>query len=178
MNNHTLHLHLTQWLELPGDLADPTYFMTPYPAPLDTKFHALSTLYLEIDPPQQQYLTNFFAHNITPTPSSETTNTRFDNAIIYMRRAARCIMSAPDESLLRLGLAAAAWTEGQVDNHDLLISLAFLYHAATRAGINPAPHFEVIAAIAGSQGQTTLRAFLHCDVKTVRRMVRHYEGTC
>ena len=178
MENQTFHLRLAQWDIMAGDLEEQEYFMSVYPAPQDEKFHALSVLYLESDSQQQRDLTNFFASGLAAVAFSCTAAARFDNAIIYMRRVARCIRSAADSSLLRLGLAAAAWTEGRVESHDLLISLAFLYHAATRAGIDPVAHFDTIAGAAGPQSQAALRAFLHCDVATVRRMVGHYEGTC
>jgi hypothetical protein len=178
MENKNFHQHLVQWNRMPGDLEEQEYFMSVYPAPLDAKFHALSALYLEGSPQQQRDLTDFFASGTAANAVDGSAYARFDNAIIYMRRVARCLESAADSSLLRLGLAAATWTEGRVSNHDLLISLAFLYHAAARVGMDPAPHFATIAATARPQSQEALHAFLHCDVVTVRRMVQHYEGTC
>jgi hypothetical protein len=178
MERKTFYLRLGQWDMMPGDLEGREYFMSVYPASLDAKFHALSALYLEGSLQQQWDLPNFFAAGTAAVSPSHSACARFDNAIIYMRRVARCITSVADGSLLRLGLVAAALTESRVDSHDLLISLAFLYHAAARAGIDPAPHFATIAATARPQSQEALRAFLHCDVSTVRRMVQHYEGTC
>jgi hypothetical protein len=178
MESKTFYQRLVQWKMMPGDLEEKEYYMSVYPASLDAKFHALSTLYLEGSPLQQWDLLNLFAAGTSAVSPSHAACARFDNAIIYMRRVARCIRSIADGPLLRLGLAAAALTEGRVDSHDLLISLAFLYHTAARVGINPAPHFATIAATARPQSQEALRAFLHCDVATVRRMVQHYEGTC
>jgi hypothetical protein len=178
MENKTFHQHLVQWNMMPGDLEEQEYFMNVYPAPLDAKFHALSALYLEGSPQQQRDLTDFFASGTAANAADGLASARFDNAIIYMRRVARCLGSVSDSSLLRLGLAAAAWTERRTGNHDLLISLAFLYHAAARSGIDPVPYFDTIASTAGPQSQAALQAFLHCDVTTVRRMVQHYEGTC
>ncbi len=178
MQEEIFHQLLAQWRQMPGDLEEREYFMSVYPAPLDAKFHVLSALYLESSSQQQQLLIDCFIHSTAPTPSPGSGNAHCDNAIIYMRRIARSVRSAADGDLLRLGVAAAAWTEGRADSHDLLVSLAFLYHAAARAGIDPLPCFEDIATLAGEQTQEALRAFLHCEASTVRRMVQHYEGTC
>jgi hypothetical protein len=176
MENTTFHQHLVHWATMPGDIEEHQYFMSIYPAPLDTKLSTLSTLYLEGNPQQQAELRQFFAsHKCSTFPSAYA---RFDNALIYMRRISRCIRTLADSSFLRLGLAAAAYTEGQVDSHDLLVSLAFLYHTATRAGIDPIPSFGTVAVTAGPQAQKALQAFLHCEASTARRIVQHYEGTC
>jgi hypothetical protein len=177
MEDRTFYRHLIHWDVMPGELEEKEYFMSVYPAPLDAKFHALSALYLQGSQQQRMSLIDCFATG-TAISFPHSTHARFDNVIIYMRRIARCLSSAADSFLLRLGLTAAALTENQVESHDLLVSLAFLYHAASRAGIDPVPEFDRIAAIASPQVQEALRAFLHCDVSTVRRMVQHYEGTC
>ena len=178
MDNRTFQTRLAQWPTMPGDIEGKEYFMSVYPAPLDTKFHALSALYLEGSPHQQMQLTQFFTSGGCAVVPQQSSYARFDNALIYMRRVSRCIETVAHSSFLHLGLAAAAYTEGRVDSHDLLVSLAFLYHAATRAGINPVPAFDAVAATAGARAQEALRAFLYCEAWTPRRMVQHYEGTC
>lgn len=178
MDNRTFHTQLVQWQKLPGDIEEQEYFMSVYPAPLDAKLTALSTLYLEGSRQQQVQLRHFFASNECSAAPLRSRYARFDNALIYMRRAARCIKSTAESARLRQALAAATYTEGQVDTHDLLVSLAFLYYTATRAGIDPVPAFDEAAAIAEPQAQEALRAFLHCEAATARRIVQHYEGTC
>ncbi len=178
MDNQTFHLRLAQWTAMPGDIEEKAYFMRAYPDPLDTKFHALSALYLEGNPQQQTQLKHFFASDecsITPLLSLYA---RFDNAVIYMRRVSRSMRTATDGALLRQGLAAAAYTDGHVDPHDLLVSLAFLYSAATRVGLDPVPTFNDVAATAGLQAREALRSFISCDASTPQRIVQHYEGTC
>ena len=177
MEDKTFCQRLTHWDMMPGELEEKEYFMSVYPAPLDAKFHALSALYLLGSQEQRRNLIDCFATG-TAISFPYSTHARFDNVIIYMRRVARCLRSAADSFLLRLGLAAAALTENRVESHDLLVSLAFLYCSALRAGIDPVPEFDRIAAIASPQVQEALRAFLRCDLSTVRRMVQHYEGTC
>lgn len=170
--------HLLAWAKMPGDIEDQSYFMNLYPAPLDTKLTALSELYMEGNPKQQEQLRQFFASDQCSVVPLQLSYARFDNALIYMRRISRCIRTTADEALLRSGLAAAAYIEGRVDAHDLLVSLAFLYHTATRAGIDPVPAFSALAESAGPQAQQSLRAFHYCDASTARRIVQHYEGTC
>lgn len=171
-------IQLVQWPMMPGDIEAQDYFMSVYPAPLDAKLTALSTLYLAGSPQQQAQLRQFFASGRCSACPLQSAYARFDNALIYMRRITRCIRTIADDPLVRLGLAAAAYTEGGVDQHDLLVSLAFLYHAAMRAGIDPVPAFDAIAVTAGPQAQQALRAFLHCEASTATRIVQHYEGTC
>lgn len=178
MDRRDFHTSLDQWSKMPGDLEEKEYFMSVYPAPLDVKFTTLSMLYLESGAQQKKAVTQFFASGSCADASSHSAYGRFDNALIYMRRIARCVRTTADGLPLRLGLAAAAYTEGQVDGHDLLVSLAFLYYAAARAGIDPVPYFNVVAVTAGPQAGEALRAFLHCEAATARRIVQHYEGTC
>ncbi|HLH60563.1 MAG TPA: hypothetical protein VKV20_02675 [Ktedonobacteraceae bacterium] len=178
MDSSSFQTQLVQWPMMPGDIEAQDYFMSIYPAPLDVKLTALSMLYLAGSPRQQAQLRQFFASSKCSDCPLQSAYARFDNALIYMRRIGRCIRTITDDSLLRFGLAAAAYTEGRVDRHDLLVSLAFLYHAAIRAGIDPVPAFDAIAATAGPQAQQALRAFLHCEASTVTRIVQHYEGTC
>jgi hypothetical protein len=197
MEDETFCQRLIHWDVMPGELEEHEYFMSLYPAPLDAKFHALSALYLLGSQEQRRSLIDCFANNTDDSAVSSTfdsvvnspisgtalsfphsTYTRFDNVIIYMRRVARSLRSTTDSFLLRLGLAAATLTENRVESHDLLVSLAFLYYSASRAGIDPVPEFGRIAAIASPQIQEALQAFLHSDLATVKRMVQHYEGTC
>lgn len=178
MDSSSFQTQLVQWPMMPGDIEAQDYFMSIYPAPLDVKLTALSTLYLAGSPQQQARLRQFFASDGCSVCPLQSAYARFDNALIYMRRIARCIRTAADDSLVRPGLAAAAYIEGKVDQHDLLVSLAFLYHAATRAGIDPVPAFDAVSVTAGPRAQQALRAFLHCEASTATRIVRHYEGTC
>src|SRR5947209_4899118 len=175
MDSIDFHTRLVQWSTMPGDLEEKEYFMSVYPAPLDVKFTTLSMLYLEGNAQQQKEVTQFFASDRCSVVPSHSAYGRFDNTLIYMRRIARCIRTAADGLPLRLGLAAAAYTEGQVETHDLLVSLAFLYHTAVRAGIDPVPSFESVAVTAGPQAHEALGAFLHCEAVTARRIVHHYE---
>ena len=65
----------------------------------------------------------------------------------YMRRVASSIRSSDDTSRLRLGLSAAAILQEREDYCDIIVSLAFLHHAARRAGIDPEPFFREVAGL-------------------------------
>ncbi len=81
----------------------------------------------------------------------------------YMRRVSGTIKSTRDAQRLRLGLAAAAILEERSDYRDILASLASLHRAATGAGIDPAPYFEEVAALARPQTGRFIRDFLKRD---------------
>ena len=104
-----IRLRFAQWQVMPGDIDDEGYAMSPYPDPLDAKFDALSTLYLE---EKQLQLGEYLTRDEGSARLEKPRYTRFDNIVIYMRRLSKRIRSIADSSLLRLGLAAAALGQG------------------------------------------------------------------
>ena len=169
-----IRLRFAQWQVMPGDIDDEGYAMSPYPDPLDAKFDALSTLYLE---EKQLQLGEYLTRDEGSARLEKPRYTRFDNIVIYMRRLSKRIRSIADSSLLRLGLAAAALGQGGLYYNDFLISLAFLYYAAVRVEVDPAPYFEEAMAGAAPRLKEALCAFLTCDPSSVRRIIRYHEGT-
>jgi hypothetical protein len=61
------------------------------------------------------------------------------------------IKTVEDVRHLRLGLAAASIIGGGADFRDFHSSLDSLSKAASRAGIDPRPHFQEVAALSGKR---------------------------
>ncbi len=157
----------------------------PYPAdPRDARFDALCALYLEADEMQRAQIPALFAREegtraharITDwTASRERARNDLSGMILYMRRVASSIRSGDDARRLRLGLAAGAILQGREDDRDIIVSLAFLYHAARRAEIDPAPFFLRVAGLARSETGEFMRGFLERDeAEDVERMVEAF----
>jgi hypothetical protein len=85
----------------------------------------------------------------------------------YVEQTPELIRSADDGGRLDLGLAAISIDDGRVDLELQRAALGRLYIAATRAGIDPAPHFEAAARVsnpgAGGGGTFTRRAIGEFD---------------
>jgi hypothetical protein len=91
-----------------------------------------------------------------------------------MRLIADLIRTPGDVQLLRLGLAAAALVERPLDWRDVLVSLAFLYHGAAQAGIDPQPYFKEIADSANPVTSDFIRGFLRRGNRDIEQLARDF----
>ncbi len=177
---------LIEWLEMPGEGDPYPHDANPYPAdPRDARFDALCGLYLEADEGQRAQITALFAREAKEgtrayariadwIASRERARNDLSNLIFYMRRVASSIGSGDDASRLRLGLAAAAILQEREDYRDIIVSLAFLHHAARRAGIDPDPFFREVAGLARSETKEFMRSFLERDGADIEQMVEAF----
>ena len=108
------------------------------------------------------------------TSSRERARNELSNMTFYMRRVASSIKSSEDTWRLSLGLAAAAILQEREDFRDIIVSLAFLYHAATRAGIDPEPHFLEVASLARPETRQFIERFLERDGADIQHMVETF----
>ena len=156
----------------------------PYPEdPRDARFDALCALYLQADEKQRAQIppilaseesTRAYAHLEDWISSRERARDDLSNMILYMRRVARSIKSGDDTRRLRLGLAAAAILQEREDYRDIIVSLAFLHHAATRAGIDPEPPFLEVAALAQDETGRFIERFLERDSADIEQLVEDF----
>jgi hypothetical protein len=130
------------------------------------KYDALTSLFLEASPEQRQKLTLMFAPG-----DNMISYYRLGYLIAYMRWVSERIRTQDDIRDLRLGLATAALLEERMDTRDIIVSLAFLHHAATQAGIDPAPHFREIADMARPETKAFINAFLERGNREIKEMV-------
>jgi len=65
----------------------------------------------------------------------------------YARRSVELVRKPSDEPALMRGLAAASIDDVRTDYNALIATLGELWIAARRAGIDPAPRFEKVAAL-------------------------------
>jgi hypothetical protein len=84
------------------------------------------------------------------------------------------MMSSGDASRLRLGLVAATILQEREDYRDIVVSLAFLHHAARRAGIDPDPSFREVAALARPETEEFMRAFLERGEVDIEKLVETF----
>jgi hypothetical protein len=171
-------------LEMPGEGDPYPHDADPYPAdPRDARFDALCTLYLEADETQRAQIPALFASEESTrayariadwVASRERVRNDLSNLIFYMRRAASSIISSGDAARLRLGLAAAAILQEREDYRDIIVSLAFLHHAARRAGIDPEPFFREVASLARPETERFIRGFLERDEADIEQMVETF----
>jgi hypothetical protein len=91
-----------------------------------------------------------------------------------MRRVASSIRSSDDTARLRLGLAAAAILQEREDYRDIIVSLAFLHHAARRAAVDPDLLFREVAALARPETQEFISRFLERDEADIEQMVEAF----
>ena len=77
----------------------------------------------------------------------------------YIGHTASRLKESGSDVWLKRGLAGAAIEDARIDFRDLYILLGDLYLEANRAGINPRPFFEEVAARANREpvGQSTAR---------------------
>ncbi len=164
---------LIGWLDMPGEGDPYPHYTNPYPAdPRDARFDALCGLYLEADEGQRAQIAALFAREAEESTrayariadwvaSRQRARDDLSNLIFYMRRVAASMGSSDDASRrLRLGLAAAAILQEREDYRDIVVSLAFVHHAARRAGVDPDPFFREVAALARPETEEFMRGFL------------------
>jgi hypothetical protein len=129
-------------------------------------YDELCALYLAAEPHQRQQLNSLVLEG-----NSRAGVIRLNYLIFYMRWVAERIRTPDDVDSLWLGLAAAAILEDGIDERDVIASLAFLHHAATEAGIDPAPYFKDVADMARPETQKFIRGFLERSKRDIRSMV-------
>jgi hypothetical protein len=175
---------LVEWLDMPGEGDPYPSGASPYPAdPRDARFDALCGLYLEADGAQRAQIPDLFAREESTraygriadwAASRERARNDLSNLIFYMRRVASSRGSGDDAPQLRLGLAAAAILQEREDYRDIIVSLAFLHHAARRAGIDPRPYLREAAALARPETEEFMRGFLERDEADIEEMVEAF----
>ena len=181
MKDHEFEARLIEWPEMPGEGDPYLNHADPYPADLrDARFDALCSLYLEADEVRRAQIPALFAREESTRSypriadwiaSRERARNDLSNLIFYMRRVALSINSGEDAWRLRLGLAAAAILQEREDSHDIIVSLAFLHHAARRAGIDPGPIFREVAGLARPETEGFIRKFLEREEADIEQMV-------
>ncbi len=177
MDDSAFLARLAAWERLPGSIDTEDYLASAFPEPLDARFDALCAIYLEASAAHRAFLIDLFASQQSTLARPHLAYLRFDNLILgYMRRITRRITTPDDTMPLRLGLAAGAIVQEHPDYRDVIVSLAFLHHAATRAGIDPRPHFEAVAALARPETGAFLLDFLTRSPARMKQMVREFGG--
>lgn len=175
MDDDTFLARMANWEALPGDIEDESYGLSPSPCSLDSKFDTLCALFLEVNEQQRQMLPELF--KAEKSGRRGQAYIRFDNlGLSYIRRLARNALPKRAEQALRRGLAAAAIVQEYPDYRDIIISLAFLHQSARKAGIDPAPAFIEIAALARPETQDFLLDFLRRGNKGIGSMVDAFGG--
>jgi hypothetical protein len=184
MSDDEFEARLIKWLDMPGEGDPYPYYANPYPAePQDVRFDALCALYLEADEMQRAQIPALFAREESTQAHARITNwiasrerarNDLSNLIFYMRRVASSIRSSDDTSRLRLGLAAAAILQEREDYRDIIVSLAFLHHAARGAAIDPEPFFREVAGLARPETKEFISRFLERDEAEIEQMVEAF----
>ncbi len=184
MSDDELQARLIEWLDMPGEGDPYPYYASPYPADSrDARFDALCALYLEGDEVQRAQIPTIFAPEESTRAyariadwiaSRERARNDLSNLIFYMRRVASSIRSSDDTSRLRLGLAAAAILQERDDYRDIIVSLAFLHHAARRAGIDAGQLFREVAGLARPETEEFISSFLERDEADIEQMVKAF----
>ena len=157
MRDYDFVARLLEWLEMPGEGEPYPHDAGPHPAdPRDARFDCLCTLYLEADEAQRAQIAALFARDAEQSTRAHSRIAHWvaargrardylSNLILYMRRLSSSMGSGNDATWrLRLGLAAAALLQEREDYRDVMVSLAYLHHAARQAGIDPDPHFREV----------------------------------
>jgi hypothetical protein len=134
------------------------------------KYDELCSLYLRASPDQRRRLPSIVAPEHSPVADYRAGNLIYG----YMRLIADLIRTPGDVQLLRLGLAAAALVERPLDWRDVLVSLAFLYHGAAQAGIDPQPYFKEIADSANPVTSDFIRGFLRRGNRDIEQLARDF----
>jgi hypothetical protein len=184
MRDDEFEARLVEWLDMPGEGDPYPYCADPCPTdPRDARFDALCALYLEADEVQRAQIPALFAPEESTRAyaritdwiaSREQARNDLSNLILYIRRVASSIRSEDGTSRLRLGLAAAAILQEREDYRDIIVSLAFLHHAARRAAIDPDPFFREVAGLARSQTEEFISSFLEREEADIERMVEAF----
>ena len=186
MRDDEFEARVIERLDMPGGGDPYPYDANPYPAdPRDARFDALCTLYLESSGTQRAQISATFAPEESTRAyariadwiaSRERARNDLYNLIFYMRRVASSIRSGDDAPRLRLGLAAAAILQEREDYRDIIVSLAFLHHAARPAGIDPDPSFREVAGLARPETERFLLSFLERDEAEIEQMVEGFSS--
>jgi hypothetical protein len=166
MDEHTFMKRFHDWEATWGDAK------RKYDAAEMPKYDELCSLYPEADPEQRRRLPDMVAPQDSWVGDYRLGNLVYD----YMRSVSERIRTPKDLDSLRLGLAAAAIAERPLDWRDVLVSLAFLYFAATQAGIDPAPYFKEVANIANPETGKFIRGFLDRSDREIKDLVRQFSG--
>jgi hypothetical protein len=184
MRDDDFEARLIAWLDMPGGGDPYPYDADPYPEdPRDARFDALCGLYLEADEAQRAQISATFAPEESTRAyariadwiaSRERARNDLSNLIFYMRRVASSIGPGDDGSRLRLGLAPAAILQEREDYRDIIVSLAFLHHAARRVGTDPNPFFLEVAGLARPETEEFIRSFLERDEADIEQMVEEF----
>ena len=184
MGDDEFEARLIGWLAMPGGGDPYPQRADPYPAdPRDARFDALCALFLQADGAQRAQIPAIFAREESTrayariadwSASRERARNDLSSLILYMRRVASSIGSGDDTGRLRLGLAAGAILQEREDDRDIIVSLAFLYRAARRAGIDPEPFFLEVAGLAGPETGEFIRGFLERDKADIGQMVEAF----
>jgi hypothetical protein len=187
MCNDDFVARLLEWLDMPGEGDPYTHDANPYPAdPRDARFDVLCGLYLEADEAKRAQIAALFAREAEQSTRAhsriaywvaarERARDDLSNLILYMRRLSSSMGSGDDATWrLRLGLAAAAILQEREDYRDIMVSLAFLHHAARQAGIDPDPFFREVAALARPETERFMRGFLERDEAEIEEMVEAF----
>lgn len=176
MDDDAFLARLAEWEAMPASIHDDTYYASDFPGPLDAKFDTLCTLFQEGSDEQRPLLAELYAAEKAPK-GSPFPYLRLDNlGIHYARRLAKALAAGGDAALLRQGLLAIAIVQEQPDYRDIIISLAFLHLAARKAGLDPAPAFNTVAALARPETRTFLLDFLKRPTKEIDHMVAEFGG--
>jgi hypothetical protein len=183
MDGDEFEERLISWLGIPGEGEPYPHRAEPYPEDdRDARFDALCALYLDADEKRRAQIpailareesTRAYARIADWVTSRERARTDLSNMIFYMRRVAGSI-GPGDDRRLRLGLAAAAILQEREDYRDIIVSLAFLHHAARRAGIDPQPHFLELASLARPETRHFIERFLERDEADIEQMVEAF----
>ena len=184
MDEAEFEARLMAWLKMPGEGDIYPRYADPYPADLrDARFDSLCALYLRAAEEQRPQIPAIFAREESTRAyariaewisSRERARNDLRSMIFYMRRVASSITSSDDAWRLRLGLAAAAILQEREDYRDIIVSLAFLHHAARRAGIDPDPYFREVAALARPETGQFIETFLERDEADIGHMVETF----
>lgn len=115
--------------------------------PLDGAIDALCATYLAADPDGRAVIRAFF----------ETQRPFRRNLLGYVFRMATALRRDPRGAHVRGALVATAIEDAREDYRDSIVALLVLRWAAARMGIDPAPEFETVAAVAGDQTARLMR---------------------
>jgi hypothetical protein len=183
MGDDEFEARLLAWLGMPGEGDPYPHDAGPYPDDLrDARFDVLCALYLEVTEQQRAQIPAIFAREESTRAyariadwkaSRERARSDLSNMIYYMRRVAHSI-GPGDDWRLKLGLAAAAILQEREDYRDIIISLAFLHHAARRAEIDPEPNFLEVASLARPETRQFIERFLERDEADIEHMVETF----
>jgi hypothetical protein len=164
MDESTFMRRFSDWEVAVGDAKN------QYNAEDIPKYDELCSLYLEATPERRRRLTEMVVQG-----GNRVGNYRLGYLIYeYMRAISKRIRTPDDSNALRLGLAAAAIAERPIDWRDVVVSLAFLHHAAMQAGIDPAPYFREIADMASPETGKFIRGFLGRSDREIKDLVSQF----